>query len=404
MADARRAPASQGGPQALAAGAGSDAQQAGSAAAPAIGPEPSPGVAAPAPQLPPVPMGTKLEAPPGCCLFVYHIPTSWADEDLATSFAPLAPPGNLLSATVFKDKATGLSKGFGFVNYDNQASAQNAIAAMNGMQVDGKRLKVEVKKPKGATAPAPLPHGGVLLTAPAALSQQDPAMAMTMQQMAMHWGIPAQAGVNPDGTNAALHGNLQMQQTAQSPGQQGYDYSQYAHQYGNAVYQDPSLGYAHMDPTMAGYAAGWPPNVSAAPGAWPGQVVPMGMHMPGIDAGVMAAYGMQAMPAPQIAPSKPKVQPPPNCTLFIYHLPVTWTDNDLEQCFQPFAAPGQLLHALVYKDKATGASKGFGFVSYDNPQSAQTAIAGMNGMSIDSGKRLRVELKRPKGERFTPYS
>ena len=126
-------------------------------------------MAVPAPQLPPVPMGAKLEAPPGCCLFVYHIPTSWADEDLATSFAPLAPPGNLLSATVFKDKATGLSKGFGFVNYDNQASAQNAIAAMNGMQVDGKRLKVEVKKPKGATALA----SGVVLTAPAQLPQQD---------------------------------------------------------------------------------------------------------------------------------------------------------------------------------------------------------------------------------------
>ena len=117
----------------------------------------------------------------------------------------------------------------------------------------------------------------------------------------------------------------------------------------------------------------------------------------------MAAYGLQSMAAQQQV-SKPKVQPPPNCTLFIYHLPITWTDHDLEQCFLPFAAPGNLIHALVYKDKATGASKGFGFVSYDNPQSAQTAIAGMHGMSIDSGKRLRVELKKPKGERFTPYS
>jgi CUG-BP- and ETR3-like factor len=41
-------------------------------------------------------------------------------------------------------------QGFGFVSYDNAASAANAIASMNGMQVDGKRLKVEIKKNKGA--------------------------------------------------------------------------------------------------------------------------------------------------------------------------------------------------------------------------------------------------------------
>jgi len=378
------------------------------ATVPAIGPEPaaagSMGAAAPASQMPvaapPVAVGAKLEAPPGCCLFVYHIPTTWTDSDLATSFAPLAPPGNLLSATVFKDKATGLSKGFGFVNYDNQLSAQNAIAAMNGMQVDGKRLKVEVKKPKGATAAAPVP----------AVPQQDPIMAMAMQQLAMQWGIPPQAGVNPDPAHAAMQGH--MHQTSQPHGQPAYDY-QYSQPY---AYPDPSMGMGHVEPAMVGYATGgmvWPGQAAAgmppASAAWHGQLGQGGMNvmtmpMPQMTPDAMAGYGMQAMAAPPAVPNKPKVQPPPNCTLFIYHLPITWTDNDLEQCFVPFAAPGQLLHALVYKDKATGASKGFGFVSYDNPQSAQTAIAGMNGMSIDSGKRLRVELKRPKGERFTPYS
>ncbi len=50
---------------------------------------------------------------------------------------------------MFKDKATAQSKGFGFVSYDNAVSAQSAISAMNGMQIDGKRLKVELKKAKG---------------------------------------------------------------------------------------------------------------------------------------------------------------------------------------------------------------------------------------------------------------
>jgi RNA recognition motif-containing protein len=46
-----------------------------------------------------------------------------------------APFGTILSATVFKDKMTQQSKGFGFISYDNPASAQSAISAMNGMQV-----------------------------------------------------------------------------------------------------------------------------------------------------------------------------------------------------------------------------------------------------------------------------
>jgi len=60
-----------------------------------------------------------------------------------------SPFGTMVSGTVFKDKMTQQSKGFGFVSYDNAMSAQSAIAAMNGMQIDGRRLKVELKKAKG---------------------------------------------------------------------------------------------------------------------------------------------------------------------------------------------------------------------------------------------------------------
>eukprot|EP00802_Teleaulax_amphioxeia_P015968 Tamp_16072.p1 GENE.Tamp_16072~~Tamp_16072.p1 ORF type:complete len:416 (-),score=61.67 Tamp_16072:140-1387(-) len=383
-----------------------------------IGPAPAPpgsngmtATAAPAGALQAAPGAQKLEAPPGCCLFVYHIPISWTDEDLGRTFSPFEPPGKLMSATVFVDKATGLSKGFGFVNYDNPTSAQNAITAMHGMQVEGKRLKVEVKKPRGAQAPAAAP-GAV---------QQDPLMALAMQQLAMQWGMASaapQMGMDQmlAMQQAQTQATAQMQAQMQPAAQPVYDYGQYAQPYANAAYQDPGMmGLAQMDPNAMAAGLGamggvpsWPtqppPQPAAAPAAaWPQAMASMPMQMPVMDVSAMAAYGLQSMAAQQQV-SKPKVQPPPNCTLFIYHLPITWTDHDLEQCFLPFAAPGNLIHALVYKDKATGASKGFGFVSYDNPQSAQTAIAGMHGMSIDSGKRLRVELKKPKGERFAPYS
>ena len=77
-------------------------------------------------------------------LFIYHLPHDQTDATLLALFQPF---GNVLSAKIFFDRATGLSKGFGFVNYDNPVSAQIAIAALHGFQIGPKRLKVEVKKP-----------------------------------------------------------------------------------------------------------------------------------------------------------------------------------------------------------------------------------------------------------------
>ncbi|KAE8686132.1 CUGBP Elav-like family member 5 isoform 2 [Hibiscus syriacus] len=54
--------------------------------------------------------------------------------------------GRVLSAKVFVDKATVVSKCFVFVSYDSPAAAQNAINMMNGCQLGGKKLKVQLKR------------------------------------------------------------------------------------------------------------------------------------------------------------------------------------------------------------------------------------------------------------------
>jgi CUG-BP- and ETR3-like factor len=69
-------------------------------------------------------------------------------------------------------------------------------------------------------------------------------------------------------------------------------------------------------------------------------------------------------------------------------------DSDILKCFQAY---GEVLSARIMKDKATGRSRGFGFVSYDNPQSAESAIKGMNGYAVH-GKRLKVQLKKGDGD------
>ncbi|CRG93965.1 polyadenylate-binding protein, putative [Plasmodium gallinaceum] len=84
----------------------------------------------------------KKKIKPGCTIFVFYLPNDWSDKDLKRHFSHY---GNIIGATI-KRETNGKSRGYGFINFENQQSAINAVAGMNGFNAGNKYLKVSIKK------------------------------------------------------------------------------------------------------------------------------------------------------------------------------------------------------------------------------------------------------------------
>ena len=78
-------------------------------------------------------------------LYVGNLGFNVSDAELQALFSE---HGNIVSAQVIMDRATGQSKGFGFVEMESDSAAQAAIAALDGKEHGGRALKVNEAKPK----------------------------------------------------------------------------------------------------------------------------------------------------------------------------------------------------------------------------------------------------------------
>lgn len=78
-------------------------------------------------------------------LFVGNLPYKVRSAELNQMFAQF---GTVEEAIVIEDRQTGRSKGFGFVTFSSEAEAQAAVDAMNGHEVEGRALVVNVARPK----------------------------------------------------------------------------------------------------------------------------------------------------------------------------------------------------------------------------------------------------------------
>ena len=72
-------------------------------------------------------------------LFVGGLPFSTTDEELSEAFAPF---GSVSSAKVITDRETGRSRGFAFVEYDNDDEGKAAIDGLDGKDLGGRTIHV----------------------------------------------------------------------------------------------------------------------------------------------------------------------------------------------------------------------------------------------------------------------
>lgn len=125
-----------------------------------------------------------------------------------------------------------------------------------------------------------------------------------------------------------------------------------------------------------------------------GQTAPGAPSLPAAASGTTGqlALTQAALPAMQGGNG------PPGANIFVFHVPINWTDDDFNAHFSPF---GTIVSAKIHVDPVTKASKGFGFCSYATTQAATMAIKGMNGFDTKQGKFLKVTIKKGE-EQYNP--
>lgn len=294
-------------------------------------------------------------------LFVGMVPKQATVEQLKQLFAKY---GEIVEATILHDNANN-SKGCGFVKFTKRESANDAIAALHQQHLmEGGAGPLVVK---WADNPLQKVQRGM---GPPGFRQNMPPMFHGVPPMGFHgqrMGMPPFApfpGAPPMGRGA-------MPPMGGMP---------------------PPMGPAGTNPAMPPMGVpspmGGPMGYNNMGGGgpyfpFPGQPVNSGPAASAAGAGVLAGQ-------------KGKVSGPEGSNLFLRSLPQEWGDNDLFMTFAPF---GTVLSTKVVTDAQTGLSRCYGFVSFDNPQSAQAAIQSMNGMQVGA-TRIKVELK---AERNRPY-
>jgi len=338
-------------------------------------------------------------------LIVNYLPQSLTDIEFQSMFASV---GQITSCKIVRERATGYSYGFGFVEYATEMEAANAIQALNGVQLQNKVIKVAYSRQGGRVKGANLYVRGL----PASCT------AIELEQLFMPYGDVVQSRVLSDANTGASRGVgfvlFSVRDQAEAaiaalnnmtpPGFGGPLVVQFAEDTnkkrdkpaGNAMPVSNPIQPAGAQPMFAGYPfAGYPSGYGDGYGY--GMMTPASNftgpvrnQMPKQRYNPMAKGGRGgSYQAGAGAGSKGQGQ---GHIIFAYNIGPNTTENQLWELFSGY---GTVLKSDVIRDPNTNAGRGYGFVTMPNYEEAQLAIQSLNGY-VYSTKPLQVSFKSAK--------
>jgi RNA recognition motif-containing protein len=312
-------------------------------------------------------------------LFVGRFPHHIDDKELSTIFEPF---GRIKECTVLRDHYSGASKGCGFVRFAHLNNAIDCIRDLNGRKVLDPNIgplqvqfaNGEVERLGLSTDQVEPPPVKVFVgSLPVEFTNQ------MLHELFKPYGDVVETYILMDTETGRSKGSgfVKMRTRAQA--------STAISALNKTNFSNDSAGVIEVRLAVSRLQRQRKQS----------QVMNMKSAIPTAP---IAAPKTAAVRAPVIS-IVPKVGPS-GCNVFVFHIPPEWTEFHLRQLFSVY---GFLVSVTVVRDKNTQLSRGFGFVSYDNPFSAHSAMMHMNGFTVGN-KRLKVQLKRGECSEFALYA
>jgi len=259
-------------------------------------------------------------------VFVGNLSFNTKENELAKEFDVA---GKVISANIITRGPRSL--GYGFVEMENEADAENAVKLLDKKEIDGRPINVEVAKAREEGAEGQNQQGG---------------NAQTQQG-----GRGGRGGRGRGGRGRGRGGNNAQRQGQQGQQQQGQQQQGENNEQGGLANRRRGSG--------------------APRGGRGGQARGGGVKK-------VQNGGEQAEDN----------RTPSTTTLFIANLPFTLTDDTFAKVFKDNNLAFKTAHVVI---KKTGRSKGFGFVEFENEGDQQKALAALNNKDVE-GRQLAVKV------------
>jgi len=347
---------------------------------------------------------SSVGSPSGCedsktNLIVNYLPQGMTQEEIRSLFSSL---GEVESCKLVRDKSSGQSLGYGFVNYVRAEDAERAINQLNSLRLQNKTIKVSFARPSSESIKgANLYVSGL----PKNMSQEE------LEGLFKPYGriitsrilSDNEAGKNYTGTNSGNKG----------VGFVRFDQRQEAEKAIKALHNTTPEGGQFNEPITVKFASKPFANSALAANRTMSTITATGL--PGVPVPALAAYLSPQRrfggPIHHHAASRFRYSPlagdlltnpllaanggvagTSGWCLFVYNLPADTEDSLLWSLFGPFGAVQQV---KVIRDGQSTKCKGFGFVTMSNYDEALMAIQSLNGFALNN-RVLQVSFKTTK--------